>query len=73
MKTATPACRTMTWSEFFDDLRAIFQDESLRTWCALGFAVIIQSLFALFVGDFVWGMIFAWTLLIFLQMLFGKR
>lgn len=68
-----PTGRVMTWSEFFDDLRAIFADESLRTWCAIAAIVIVQSIWTLFTGDVVWGLIVTWTAAIFLQMLFEKR
>lgn len=65
--------RVMTWREFLEDVRAIFADEDLRTWCAISFIVIAQSVWTLFTGDVVWGLIVIWTAAIFLQMLFGKR
>ncbi len=68
-----PNERVMSWSECFQDLRAVFADDDLRTWCAIGGIVIIQSLWALFTGDFVWGMLTTWTGAIFLQMLFEKK
>lgn len=59
----------MTWQEFFEDMRAVFADPDLRVWCTIGFVVIVQSVWTLFTGDIVWGLVITWTAVIFLQML----
>lgn len=69
MKTPVKENR-MTWREFYEDMRAIFADEGLRTWCGISAIVIAQSIWTLFTGDVVRGMIVIWTAAIFLQMLF---